>query len=236
MPGFRYAQFCPLARATEIVGNRWTLLVVRELLLGPQRFSDLRRRLAGISSSVLAERLAVLEDCGVATRNETPPPTPAAVYELTESGRALLPAVLELARWGARFLGDSRPGDHMEPDWLRLGALTFARRGPTPERSFAVHLTSDDGEVVFRVRGGEDGTAIDTSDTPTDAWLRADSPLAIMGLISGALDPREAIRGGQIEAGGSLEALDDFAKLFDMNGDGTGTGQQVSGPPNPKGN
>ncbi len=235
MSGFRYAQFCPLARATEIVGNRWTLLVVRDLTLGPQRFSDLRRRLAGVSSSVLAERLAGLEERGVIARTETPPPTPATVYELTDSGRALLPAVLALARWGARFLGDTRPGDHMEPDWLRLGALTFAKRGPTPARSFAVHVDDGGRDVAFRVCGGADGTSIDTADAPTDAWIRATSPLPILGLLSGALDPRAAIRGGQIEAGGSLEALDDFAKLFDMNGDETGTGQQVPGPPNPRG-
>ena len=74
MVEFRYAQFCPLARAAEVVGERWTLLIVRELLLGAKRFSDLRQPLAGVSSSVLADRLGRLEARGLVTRRETPPP------------------------------------------------------------------------------------------------------------------------------------------------------------------
>ena len=105
MAEFRYAQYCPLARAAELLGERWTLLVVRDLLMGPQRFTDLRGRLPGVSPSVLSERLARLEERGVVCRRTLPPPAPAIVYELTEAGRALDKAVAALASFGMRFLG-----------------------------------------------------------------------------------------------------------------------------------
>ena len=101
MADFRYPQYCPLARAAEVVGERWTLLVLRELLLGPRRFSDLRRALTDVSTSVLADRLARLEERGLVAHRELDPPAGAAVYELSESGQALGPALLALARWGA---------------------------------------------------------------------------------------------------------------------------------------
>ena len=126
MSEFRYAQFCPLARAAEVVGERWTLLIARELLLGPKRFSDLREALAGVSSSVLADRLARLERRDVVAWRRLPPPAAARVYELTETGRALEPVVLALARWGARFLTAPEPGDQLEPAWVRLGAPLFS--------------------------------------------------------------------------------------------------------------
>ena len=94
MARFRYDQFCPLACAAEIVGERWTLLVLRELLLGSQRFSDLKRRLPGLSSSILAERLERLEERWIVERQSSAPPTPAALYALTPLGRAFEPARL----------------------------------------------------------------------------------------------------------------------------------------------
>ena len=101
MPEFRYAQFCALARAAEIVGERWTLLIVRDLTLGPLRFSDLRRRLKGVSPSVLSERLTQLERRGLIERRVLGPPAASTVYELSEMGRALQPAMIELTKWGA---------------------------------------------------------------------------------------------------------------------------------------
>jgi DNA-binding HxlR family transcriptional regulator len=201
---FRYAQFCPLARAAEIVGERWTLLIVRELLLGPRRFSDLGPPLAGVSSSVLAERLARLEARGLVRRRELPPPAAACVYELTEAGAGLLPAVVELARWGARFLEAPRPGDHFEPAWLRLGLRAFARRGRSPARSFRVSV------------GGEAGTRIEDADAAAEVALRGDA-LALLGLAAGALDPREALAAGRIEVNGDAELVSDFPALFDMS-------------------
>ena len=215
MPEFRYAQFCPLARAAEVVGERWTLLVARELLLGPKRFSDLREALAGVSSSVLADRLARLERRDVVAWRRLPPPAAARVYELTEIGRALEPVVLALARWGARFLAAPEPGDRLEPAWVRLGLMTFARPGPTPARRFNVTARVGDREAAFGVAGGPGGTRVGDPDAAADASLCA-GPLAILALASGRLDPARALRSGELRAEGNLGALADFPDLFEM--------------------
>jgi DNA-binding HxlR family transcriptional regulator len=212
---FRYAQFCPLARAAEVVGERWTLLIVRELLLGPKRFSDLRAALCGVSPSVLTDRLARLERRDVVAWRRLPPPAAARVYELTDTGRALEPVVMALARWGVRFLAAPEPGDQLEPDWVRLGLTTFARPGPTPERRFNVTAWVGDREAAFGVAGGPDGTRVAGPDSGADASLRA-GPLAIFALASGRLDAARALRSGEVHAEGNLGALADFPELFEM--------------------
>jgi DNA-binding HxlR family transcriptional regulator len=213
-PSHRYAQFCPLARATEIVGERWTLLIVRELLIGARRFCDLERPLPGISTSVLAERLARLEERGLVQRRELPPPAGAVVYELTPAGRGLLPAVTELARWGARFLERPREGDHFEPAWVRLALHTLARRGPCPPRRFAVAVPDGDRELVFGAAGGPHGTAVTDEISDPDVSIRA-APLVVLGLAAGGIDPREAVRSGALRAAGDVDALVDFPALFE---------------------
>jgi DNA-binding HxlR family transcriptional regulator len=108
-----YGDRCGIARALDLVGERWALLVVRELLLGPKRFSDLREGLPNISPDVLSQRLRELEDAGVVRRAKLPPPAASRVYELTDRGRELEPVILELGRWGsgAPFPpGDARLG------------------------------------------------------------------------------------------------------------------------------
>ena len=125
MPVVQYKQFCALARAAEILGERWTLLIVRELLLGPQRFTDLLERLHDVSTSVLTERLSRLEEFGVVEKAYLPPPAASSVYRLTEVGEAVRPAIYELIHWGGRFLFPSRPGDHFQPDWLRLVLMSY---------------------------------------------------------------------------------------------------------------
>ena len=218
MSEFRYAQFCPLARAAELLAERWTLLVVRELLLGAKRFSDLKRALPGVSPSVLSERLGRLEERGLITRRELPPPTPANLYELSESGLALVPALLELARWGARFLDRSRPGDHFEPAWLRLGFAAFARKTPTPRRSYSVCVLGHE-DAGFRITGGDRGTAIHTDARRVDAAISVGTPLALFALAARQLPPAEAIRSGAVHVEGDVAALDVFPDLFDMDRD-----------------
>src|SRR3712207_4223782 len=100
-----YEQYCPTARALDVVGQRWTLLVIRELLLGPRRFTDLREGLPGIGPNVLAERLAQMQEDGLVRRTTRPPPAASTVYELTELGEGLRPAVQKLTKFGMTFLG-----------------------------------------------------------------------------------------------------------------------------------
>jgi DNA-binding HxlR family transcriptional regulator len=104
-----YNQFCGVARALDLIGERWALLVVRELALGPKRFTDLRQGLPGIATNVLSVRLRQLERDGLVTRRLLPPPAPAQIYELTELGRELVPVMLALGRWGASTIGERSP-------------------------------------------------------------------------------------------------------------------------------
>src|SRR5947208_2920598 len=113
-----YGHFCPVARALDVVGERWTLLIVRDLILGPRRFTDLQAGLKGLGTSLLAQRLKDLEGIGAIRRRQLPPPAPATVYELTESGWRLAPAVGILADWGAQFLGAPAPGETVRPEYL----------------------------------------------------------------------------------------------------------------------
>src|SRR5262245_11894566 len=119
-----YKQFCGLARALDRLGERWTLLIVRNLLLGPKRYSDLLEELPGLTTNLLAARLREMERSGLITKRKAPPPVRAMVYELAPAGRALEPAIMELARWGGRFMTGAGD-DTMNVGW---GLLSLKRR------------------------------------------------------------------------------------------------------------
>jgi DNA-binding HxlR family transcriptional regulator len=116
-----YDQFCGIARALDLVSERWTLLIVRNLMLGPRRYSDLMAELPGITTNLLAARLKTMEADGLITRTEGPP----AGYQLTALGAALEPVVIELGRWGANFMDQPRRADTVNPGW---GMLSLKRR------------------------------------------------------------------------------------------------------------
>src|SRR3989440_2712593 len=113
MPEHRYSQYCALARTLDVAGDRWTLLIVRELTPGPRRFTDLIDGLPGISRKLLTERLRALEHAGIIVRRELPPPAARQVYELTGDGRDLASAAAPLIAWGARRIGDRKPGESL---------------------------------------------------------------------------------------------------------------------------
>ena len=114
----RYDQYCPIAHALDLVGERWSLLVVRELMHGPKRYTDLAEHLPGIGTNILASRLRDLEACGIVTKRKLPPPAASQVYELTDYGRGLQTVMRELALWGARSLGPPSADDELFPGWL----------------------------------------------------------------------------------------------------------------------
>ena len=120
-PGRRsYAQYCGAARALDVVGDRWALLIVRELLAGARRYTDLHADLPGVSTDMLAARLKDLERDGIVTRRRLSPPAAAFVYQLTDRGRLLLPVLQALADWGAADLGERRPTDAVRAHWFAL--------------------------------------------------------------------------------------------------------------------
>ncbi|WP_435970697.1 winged helix-turn-helix transcriptional regulator [Streptomyces sp. Qhu_M48] len=192
-----YDQHCAAARALDLVGDRWTLLVVRELLAGPRRYTDLHADLPGVSTDMLAGRLKDMEGAELVTRRRLPPPASASVYELTPRGRDLLPVLRALAAWGASDLGEPRPTDAVRAHWYAIPLL-----GPLAERGAGiVQVTLDEGE--FHVRIGEDGSlsygdgvyGAGTGEEP-DARLRTDAATC-RALAGGETTLAEAIESGR---------------------------------------
>jgi DNA-binding HxlR family transcriptional regulator len=152
--GRRYHQYCPVARALDVAGDRWTLLVARELLLGPRRFTDLADGLPGIGSSVLAARLKELEEHGLVLKRALPPPAASVVvYELTDQARGLALVLAALADWGMRLLGDPGPEDAVDPRWLVL-ALAVTSTPPPTISGATFELRVDD--QPFQIRSNHD--------------------------------------------------------------------------------
>ncbi|HUP31408.1 MAG TPA: helix-turn-helix domain-containing protein [Gaiellaceae bacterium] len=169
----RYDQYCPIACSLGLVGERWTLLVVRELMAGPKRYTDLAEHLPGIGTNILADRLKELEAAGLVEKRKLPPPAASSVYELTTTGHALRPVLHELARFGARLMGPPPPGA-LEKGWL-LGALDLALGPRAPS-----------GTIAFRI-GGEEASLVDGVAEPgiaerADVLVEAD-PVAFYHLF-----------------------------------------------------
>lgn len=146
----RYDAYCPVAHALGLVGERWSLLVVLELMHGPKRYTDLTDSLPGIGTNILASRLRDLEAHGVVSKRRLPPPAASRVYELTEYGQALRPVIRELAVWGARSLGPPRDDDELFPGWL-ANALDTVLASLAPPGRFEFRV----GEEVASLVDGE---------------------------------------------------------------------------------
>jgi DNA-binding HxlR family transcriptional regulator len=200
-----YGQFCGLAKALDVVGDRWSLLIVRELLLqGPSRYSDVLRGLPGIATNLLAERLRQLEDAGVIAREEAPPPIATTLFRLTERGEALLPVLRELGRWGGPLLMDADASDTFHSYWMAL-PLQLYYVDPTPERPpVKIQLETGDEPVFLETEAGKVRARRGRAAEP-DALIRGD-PKSVIGVLSGRLD-LEAARKAGLEVEGDLAAL-----------------------------
>ncbi|MCZ2523793.1 winged helix-turn-helix transcriptional regulator [Streptomyces sp. HB2AG] len=154
MPRRSYAQYCAVSRALDALGERWTLLVVRELLTGPRRYTDLHADLPGVSTDVLASRLKEMERDGIVERRRLAPPGAAYVYELTDRGREIAPALAALARWGAAALGERRPTDALRGHWFAL-PLMHRLEELASGASGMLEVALDEG--AFRIRLGAAG-------------------------------------------------------------------------------
>ncbi|MEU3614451.1 winged helix-turn-helix transcriptional regulator [Streptomyces sp. NPDC006872] len=195
-PRRSYDQYCSAARALDTVGDRWTLLIVRELLAGPRRYTDLHADLPGVSTDVLASRLKDMERDGLATRRRLPPPGAAYVYELTARGRELLPVLQALGKWGEAELGERRPTDAVRAHWFALPLL----RGLEGEGLVEVRL--DEGE--FHLYVGAEGVPV-YGDGPAPAEPDARLVLDVdtcMGVAQGELSVLDAVRAGRIDVSG----------------------------------
>ena len=206
-----YGSYCGIAYALELVGERWALLVIRDLILGPKRFTDLRRGLPRIPSNVLSARVKELESAGIIRRRLVPRPESGVVYELTEFGQELEDVILRLGRWGARTLGEPRPEDTVNADSMMLALrATFRSEAARGLRaSYELRL----GEIVFHAR--VDKGALEVAEGPLpDADLTLETDLALRRLMSGELSPRDAVKSGKVRIVGKIVLLERFAEIF----------------------
>src|SRR5579885_2600174 len=186
-----YDEYCSIAKSLDVVGDRWTLLIVRELSLrGASRYTDLRNGLPGIASNLLAERLRELERSGVVTREEAPPPIATTLFRLTPRGEQLRPVLDGLFRWGIPLMREHKPGDAVRSHWL-AGALQTMLVDHNPEGpAVALELQTGDEPIAIEARDGVIETRLGTAESPE--LTLAGPPQPIMGLLLGVLDLADA--------------------------------------------
>ncbi|MFE0812127.1 winged helix-turn-helix transcriptional regulator [Streptomyces sp. NPDC058794] len=196
-PRRSYDQYCSAARALDAVGDRWTLLIVRELLAGPRRYTDLHADLPGVSTDVLASRLKDMEREGLATRRRLPPPGAAYVYELTGRGTGLLPVLEALGAWGARELGERRPTDAVRAHWFALPLRRALREAGAGEGVVEVRL--EEGTFHLCAGDGAEGPVYGDGPAPgePDARLVLDAGTCA-DLCRGEISLRDAVRDGRV--------------------------------------
>ncbi|MFC5636018.1 winged helix-turn-helix transcriptional regulator [Streptomyces bullii] len=191
-----YDQYCSVARALDLVGDRWTLLIVRELLAGPRRYTDLHADLPGVSTDVLASRLRDMERDGLATRRRLPPPGAAYVYQLTCRGLELLPVLQALGEWGQPELGERRPTDAVRAHWFALPLLR-ALEGPG-----VVEVSLEEGDFHLYA-GAENGPVYGDGPAPSEPDVRLVLDTDTCTAISrGELTLVQAVRDGRVEVTG----------------------------------
>ena len=208
-----YGDGCAVAHSLDLVGERWALLVVRELMFGPKRFTDLRAGIPGGSASMLAQRLRELEEVGIVTRRQLGPPASTRVYELTPWGHELRPVLTTLGRWGAR-------SPYMEHDaelsadsfMLALETLFDPHVADGMRADLALHIGRDGFQVRIdgpdlRIARGEPGRS--------DSSIEADVS-TLDSLIWGGRELNEAMRAGDLTIDGDVDLVERFVRLFPL--------------------
>ena len=206
-----YGQYSAITRAMELVGERWAMLIVRDLLVGPRRYGELAAGLPRIPSNILASRLKELQTAGILRRA---PRSRVIVYELTPYGRELEPVVLALGAWGFKAMGDPREEQVVTPESMTMDLRTAFRpevAATLPATAYAARLGPAD--LLLRV----DGTSLDVSRGDGAADLAFATGPDIRGLISGELAPDRAIATGAVEVlRGSGDLLGRFVSTFHL--------------------
>jgi DNA-binding HxlR family transcriptional regulator len=210
----KFDQYCPMAHALSLVGERWSLLIVRELLQGPKRYTDLSNGLPGIGTNILAARLRDLEQCGVVHKRKLPPPAASTVYELTQYGAELREAMYALARWGARTLGPPTAEDELYPEWGMNGlpALFNAEEARGLTETYVFDVGGDvftarivDGSLDVGMGAAEDADLVVTVDMDT-----------FFALASGRLELRDAAQRGLARVEGDPDAVDRCFRVLSL--------------------
>ncbi len=216
MPQHRYQQYCALARTLDVAGDRWTLLIVRELAPGPRRFTDLIDGLPGISRKLLTERLRALEGDGIIARRQLPPPAARRVYDLTDDGRDLAAAMAPLMAWGARRIGERTPGETFRARWPAVAMAGLADREAAKGVSETYQFLIGDSDFHFKVDDGSielhDGRAED----PAVTWTTDEETWA--DLVSGKIRFSSALATAALTVSGDPHAVERLRKIFSRTG------------------
>jgi DNA-binding HxlR family transcriptional regulator len=204
-----YKHYCPIAHALDLVGDRWTLLIVRDLLLGPKRFSDLSGGLPGLGTNILTDRLKSLEQAGIIQQRVLPPPAASTVYELTAYGQTLEGPLNALAQWGGQTLGQSQPDQVISRDsvMLTVRALFRALALPAGPTIYAVDVGDARlrERITVRVTDGRVEVAHGDS-TPPNIVLHMDVD-TLFALAGGFVSLADSIACGRVQAHGSPDVL-----------------------------
>ena len=208
-----YNDLCGLSHALELVGERWAILVLRELSYGPKRFTDLRSGLPSASPNVLSQRLRELETHGIVRRRTLAPPAASKVYELTDWGRELEPTLRSLGRWAARSPHFPDSG-HFSPSSLAMNLETMflADRAAGLDLTFELRL----GDEAFAVRVSEEGLSVERGEADdADAVITTD-PMTLVGILYYDEDLKAAEKAGAISIEGDREAVLRLPELFEL--------------------
>ena len=202
----RFDQYCPVVHALSLVGERWSLLIVRELLRGPKRFTDIEHGLPGIPTNILSARLRDLEAGGVLEKKKLPPPAASTVYELTEYGQGLEEAVYALARWGAQSLGPPGPDDELYEDWglNAFRAIFNPAAAAGLNETYEIHV--EDDVFTARIEDGRLEPSCGPTESP-DLVVHTDKETFFF-LCARELEPLEAVRKRKLRFEGDEETLE----------------------------
>ncbi len=206
-----YGQYCGFARALELVGERWALLIVRDLLIGPKRFGEIQRGLPGIPTNILTARLNELEDSGLVQRRLLARPAKGVAYELTEDGAGLEEVVLAVGRWGAQHLGDPRPDETVTEDSIAMALRTTFRPEAAGKAKLTYLLKLGPIEVHARVRDGAVTVGRGPIEKPD---LIIETGPALRPLLAHEISPGEAIKKRLVRITGDPKLLDRFVRMF----------------------
>jgi DNA-binding HxlR family transcriptional regulator len=205
-----YGEYCSIARSLDVLGDRWTLLIVRELASqAPCRYTDLRRGLPGIATNLLAERLRELEYAGVVSRKDAPPPVATTLFRLTERGEELRPLLDHLRRWGIPLMAEVRDEDAVRGHWL-TDTLAIMLSDQHQDAGPAV-IEARIGDVVLAIQLGNGPVRATSGPAAGEPNLTlTGEPRVVMGLLLGVLSPAKAAAEG-VRADGNIGILDRLA-------------------------
>jgi len=209
-----YNQYCGLAAALDVLGERWTLLLLRDLLLGPKRFKDLLDGLPGIGTGLLSHRLKELETAGVITKATLPPPAGSTVYQLTSDGESLRPVLLGLTRWGMTRLGEPSANHYIDAEALALAVAARFNPAAADDADGRYQLTIDGRPFRLDITDDHIDVRVGPTDRPRVS-ITADTG-TLIALTNGTRTLADSLAEGTITLDGDPEAVMHLARAFDL--------------------